>query len=737
VAETIKDFEQRFGKLAEHSTTFDRGMTHSALSLKNLVTSIFLGENALRGWNAAASRSTWLKGVDTAARTLASSASDLVKEYRNQTTELSRQEMLTNGLIDLEEGQVRLSQFELDNLRAQLNVTEKKVNLAKVLERTSGLSLALITLTTTALGSAYSAYQRITDTLIEGNSALAARFKLTASIMNVNRELGTSLELSVESARALVEYGYDLDTAFESSLKLVNQLHDGIGMSVKQSAELVAVYDRQLKAPVREVADAIARVVQDTGLAANEAGRLAVNLGRAMATLRPGLSKDFGAVNELVGRYEGALQELGGQFGAFGDLLSKMTSQEGMMQAGILGVNNPAFLASKDATKQVIDSFAQYAKNFLGNADGWDRALRLQALGEMFGTTAAQANLMVQAIDRQNSQVKSSIDLEERYREQLRTSGKALDRLKNSFVGLIQQGAIPLLQALAPMAGFVADVLEAVVHLKAAVPIMTGAIVLGSVLLVNRLFAVARAFLMVAAAAHASAIASRAKALADAGQLSLPGLAGGGVTGMSGRLASMGRSFGAVAGPMIAAALVAVLAFQLGRALKERYADITFNQTALRANASQVLEMTLKKAAVTGDLKGYQESLIRARGALMKEGYSHAQANAIIANKIQKSSEVIGRMRYTKMSAESSFEPSHGETPELEELNSRQAKLVTIAEEQRDNAIKTREIEEKHFQHVKEKSEADERNSLLRQAHDVLNDIYRPAFEQWNQWLFK
>src|SRR3546814_1014543 len=80
---------------------------------------------------------------------------------------------------------------------------------------------------------------------------------------------GASFSATAEAARDLVGYGYDLSGSFKENLVLITQMRDGLGVATRSSAEMVAIYDRQLKAPVREIADAIARVANDTALAAD------------------------------------------------------------------------------------------------------------------------------------------------------------------------------------------------------------------------------------------------------------------------------------------------------------------------------------------------------------------------------------------------------------------------------------------------------------------------------------
>src|SRR3546814_1366597 len=68
-------------------------------------------------------------------------------------------------------------------------------------------------------------------------------------------------------------------------------------------------------------------------------------------------------------------------------------------------------------------------------ARGWDRAIRLKTLADQFGTSAQQVNLMLRATEDVSTQMKSSITVEQRFREQMLVSGQSVDRLTSAQIG--------------------------------------------------------------------------------------------------------------------------------------------------------------------------------------------------------------------------------------------------------------------------------------------------------------
>lgn len=710
---SLREFNDKLADFSSNVEAIHKHSLSAGLSFKSLITSVFLGENALKAWDAVITRSTWAKGVDTALRTLKADSNALLANR----AELRHQEELfasaAERRLKIEGVSTEQAVLRLALVRDQLNVLDKQMVLDRVTRSTHPAALAFYATIVSSVSQLYANHQQIGKTLVAANSSMHERLSLTRAILDVQLKLGSDQHTNLEASKALVDYGFKAGDAFQRNLELVVKMHDGLGMTLRTGAELAAVYENQLGTSADGVADSIARVVNDTALAADEAGRLATNLGRAVALLRPGIAKDMTGVLDVVGRYEGALQKMGGQFGSFEKLVTKLTTPEGLMQAGLLGVANPEFAASGEGVQQVIDSFVDYAKNTIGTSSGWDRALRLGVLAEQFGTTTQQVNEMILAYDAANLQQRTALTLQERYDEQMESSMQTFQRLRSSLSALLQEAAIPLLKFLAPVAGAIAKMLESIIKIPGAVHAVSVAFVGASVFMVKRLIDVSIAFYQVAAGAHIAAMRLRAQAMAEAA-------AGAGVAGP-------GRAAGAVAQylPRIAGALFRWLpilgAGAYAASLMQKFAQpINWTPAVVRESFESVLRRTLYLNARRGDMGAINNSIERMRDYYKNAGLKPAALEKKIADTIGTLPEFIGRARFVKEAGVMTVGPSTEDSAQIERLIYAQKETAIIAKQHHEAALKLLEVDK-----TRNREEA-ERNADYIRSQRLNGSWFRP-----------
>jgi hypothetical protein len=727
--DNFEDFDEGLRRVAENAKRFDTSMGHSELSIRRIIASFIGADVVKKAFEFTVAQSAMLTSMKKGLLGLETSTHDLVTKHKMLSSDMRELTALSAQRIQAGQTTLELVKREEAALQSQLRITQAQVDVKKAITRFHPMELTVAAITLKAATELYHTHRLINTSLIEANSSMHTRVGLTRDTLVVQQLLGSELGVTRDAARELVNYGYDLETSFADNLKLVTQMHDGIGMSVAQGAELVAVYDRQLKSPVRSVADSIARIVNDTGLAADQAGRLATNIGRAIAALRPGISRDLAGVNELVGRYEGALQELGGQFGQFGDLLTRMTTPEGMMQAGMLGVSDPTFLASKNATKQVVDSFAAYAKSVLGDSQGWDRALRLNVIAEQFGLTGQQANLMIMAVDRANKQRTTSLTLEERYREQIRASGESLQKLKNSLYALMQQAVVPLIPAVTFVVNGVASLVQSLVSLPGAVYVVGTAMVVTTALMIPRIWSAVAAFAALTGTLIASARAAQAKAVAESAQLALPGL-GSAATGGTARvittaLPKIVRFLGVIAG-----------AFAIGWSIGEIYNMIERRASRidpkfvseLKTSYDEALRTNLQHFAASGDVEGIRNAIDRARGVYTRRGQRPDEVEARLARLTAGLADAMGTARFRKEVAESSIERDPATVKASADLAQAQVEMINIADDQRAAALKQIELQKEQNRKEEERKEEEIRRFRLQQNRFGSSGFLKQAY---------
>lgn len=726
MAETLKGFQDGFQNVAQYAERFDRSLSHSSLSIKGIIASLVSADVIKNMAESAMNQSVTLKSLKAGYSALEKNVHDMVKQHRTLSSEAAELNEVVAGRLQLEGMTQAMAEERLANMNAELGVLSAQVQLKQRISALHPLELGFYAAIVSSATALYNAHQQINRSMIEANSTLADRVRLTRTVLEAQRLTGAEFNTTAEAAKDLVDYGYDLDRSMGETLKLVIQMRDGLGVSSRLGAELAVVYERQLQTSARAVADAMASVVNDTALAADQAGRLAVNIGRAVAMLKPGVNADLSAVVNLVGRYEGALQKLGGEFGGFHELLTKMTGPDGLLQAGVLGVSDPAFLRSEAATKRVIDSFANYAQNFLGDTQGWERAMRLQALSEMFGTTTAQVNLMIRAVEEANNARSTSITVEQRFNDQVRASADTLNRLKNSIIALGQQAAIPIMQAVTGLMRPVAAALDYLVKVPGAVGVVTVAFGIGALFAVNRLWSLTRAFMEVAAAAHIAATRIRAQAAANA--LSFIGPMAP-ATGPGSILMGLVRG---LPGQIALGVGVALAAWSVGRVIRayidKKWGEESFQITELKQSYEESLRNVLRRQAATGDFTGVEASVARAREYMLRTGMHVAEVESRIGRQLQILPEVAGKARFTKEIAAGYLDRTPAEQRNIDVIEQGQASLIDLADKQWHAAHKQNELYKEQLRQEEKRQEEETRNRRLFQP-SMRFDFFRGAYQ--------
>lgn len=363
--------------------------------------------------------------------------------------------------------------------------------------------------------------------LIEANASWRHRTDLLRETLVTQAQLGMSFEGITRAVAALVSYSLDTESTFEDNVRLVAQMEQGLGVSVGASAQLASIVERQLKGSFTDVAHVVAQLVDDTALAGDEAVRLANAIAQAMGRLRPGIgAQGLPEVLRLVGRYEAAIKEVGGAPGAFQQLITSLTRPEGIVGAGALGVA-PEFIATSQGVEQVMDRFARFGNMLVGQAQGWDRQFRLQALADIFGTTAEQANQMLIAIKRAKEQQVGAITVQDRWREQMHATNMGVSRLANSLTALLQGGLLPVVQLVGFISNKLADFFEMIAQYRPVVYALMGALGIGLLAIVGGLWKLVRALVAVTVSALGASTALTRQAAANAAQqLMLPGFGG-------------------------------------------------------------------------------------------------------------------------------------------------------------------------------------------------------------------
>jgi len=491
MAESTTQFEH----LVEHTHKLAENMAKSDKSAEGL--NLSLGKLFAFGAGMGAAKATFsfiverMNSWQALTHAVSKENLSLVSLHEKELGFLDRRNFLT---VKLAENDVKLNflyKSQLETLNREVGIHEKQVVLAKALNDYGHVRLGLLSLYVAAVADLYVKEGEFNQNLIKANSSYEHRNDLLYAANRLQAQTGASFDTITHSAAALAQYGLDTKATFGDNLRIVTQMEQGLGVGVNESARLAAVVENQLHGSFLKVADVVADIVNNTALAGDEAVHLADTISRALSRLGPGISAGgLPDVLRLAGRYESALKEVGGAPADLAQLLNTLTSAQGITAQGVLGIN-PNFIGSTEGFSHAMDQFGRVSEGFLRNATGQNRLQLLQQLGDLFGMSADQANLMTMAIKQANTRQGEQIALQQRWTEQMNSANNGISRLGNSLWALVQRAVLPAVTIIAGIANHLANWLDALTKFKTVVYISVGVVMLAGLALVLKKVAVA------------------------------------------------------------------------------------------------------------------------------------------------------------------------------------------------------------------------------------------------------
>lgn len=607
--------------------------------------------------------------------------------------------------------------------RGMLSNLEKQKVLAKVVEEAGTARIRTAQFLISLTADLYARQRQFNQNLIEANSTFAHRNELMQRTLMLQTQSGISFANATSAARALVHYGMDTEATFEANLEIVSKMEQGLGVSVNESARLASVVERQVKGSFEGVARTIAQIVEDTALAGDEAARLSLNISTALGRLRPGLgAAGLPEVLRLVGRYEGALKEVGGASGALTQLLTQMTTPEGIVGAGALGVN-PEFLATAQGVQTVMDRFGAYGQMLVGQSQGWERQMRLQALAQQFNVSADQANQLMLAIKRANEQQMGAISLQDRWKQQLNATNSGLSRLGNSLLGLIQTGLLPVVNLIGFLTNKLADFVEAALQFKPVVYVLGTGLTVAAIAATASLWGVARALWGVAVAgARSSGLAGLA---GGAGGI-LQGTLGALVTGL--RLVFL-TPLGLIIGALVGLGLTLSWIYKIQKESRDEQAA----SRQIILSKSQAVEAR-RKAQIYSGLRGggTAEDALVTYAKLANDVVQQFERIADPSQRRALTKDALDKLIPEMQLSAATAAVTRGMWTPLEELTAkdrtRENEIFNLSGKMYDENVKQRILMERDIQNkLEQKREQDEQNVLFY----ILQDTVLPAFNPW------
>ena len=437
--------------------------------------------------------SVWQDAVSQASHMLQTEELKLAN-LRKNASKKNREAALT---------QVSAAHQLLDEQQSNLTLEKHRLELTERVHAITGKTLAIEFMMGKGFVDAIRRSGEMNESLMAANSLTSTRKDMTDQVWQVQAKTGASMQNMLAASRALANVWPKMRNDFQSTLEVMVEMEEGLGVSYENSAQLARVFEISLKVPVREVADQIAIIANSTSLTADEATRFATEIGKAMRTLGSG-GQQAKEVSSYVTTMAARMNDVGGSAEDVVNIFKEMTkgTSESIMMQSLAGISGPG----QAGTSKMFQGMDQRIRSMV-TAEKTTRAYTVQLevasqMLHMSTDTIARWNDMMQAANRP---LDERTTLENRWRDQIQNANKAIGRLRESFIALIQQAFVPLMPIVTGLFGTLAKIVSFLASNKYAAMTATAVLIAGITYSIRSLYRLATALWHVTIAAGAAA----------------------------------------------------------------------------------------------------------------------------------------------------------------------------------------------------------------------------------------
>lgn len=372
---------------------------------------------------------------------------------------------------------------EIRELKAGLTLLTEQAELKKQTAKFTGEQLSLEYLVVRGFKDAIQRSGELNRSLIEANAHLKTRYALSRQIWDVSAKTGASQESMLEAAKALTAVGFDMRGNFKETLMVMVQMKEGLGVAYEHSAEMARIFETNLRTPVREVADAITAIKNQTSLAADEATRFATEIGKALRLLGPGAIQGSAAeVTKYVTMMSARMRDVGGDANEVIKAFQTLTkgTAEGFMLRGMAGVNRPGAMGTEAGSKAAMAGIDRMINQIVRSKPGtMAYTAELEIASQVLGISTESVRLWGDMMKKANQPLTEQQKLQEAWRTQVTAANESLGRIKQSFMALLQRGFTPIIEVVQPVLGWLADLVAKIASNKVAIFLVTTGVIVG------------------------------------------------------------------------------------------------------------------------------------------------------------------------------------------------------------------------------------------------------------------
>lgn len=360
---------------------------------------------------------------------------------------------------------------------------------------------------------------KLNAALIDSDSSTFKRIASMEAIARAQAATGASTEDTLAATKALVARGFQYRAGLSENVALVAKLKEGLGVSEESSSELLSVYSN-IKAPIQQAVDGVARIRSETALSAQEAVKYYTEIGRLVNVMNPAGSKFASQNAEYLAGLAGTYKELGGSADDILAMVKHMSSTTGMSMAAMFGAT-PGFTGKNGGSQQVMENLKTYTDMMLKSAgkNEFARAQMLQVISEQTGASQELLVNLDTVLTNYKNRPKSLTNLDSQWEGQTRNLTDQFARIRDSLHGLLQGGLILPIMALSTLLRLISIPLNMLGKIPGAFyavgTVIGGAVLIGTWRLTKTMYSLATALYQAAMATKFMTEVSERRAAID------------------------------------------------------------------------------------------------------------------------------------------------------------------------------------------------------------------------------
>jgi hypothetical protein len=486
LAKSLGDIKKSISATSDYSSSIDKSFAESRKNAEGFRQSIDgvkeLSKNLRKNLGPIGSLfkvdTSGLEAVQESYKSLSEERSAISRQMLEYSTEINRLRARGASITDREERTLQNMTHEMYMLKDDLKtVVSEQAKLepsmkaygkawSEVTELGDELRASMVALAAfTGVSMIARRFDDVSKAVSQSNLGIQNQLKLYADVNQAQLASGVSLDSIIAAQTAIVSLGLENLGNNKDNVKVVGMLQDSLGVSVDESAHLLAI-SRTTSDSFSKMADTISYMSQQTGVTANNIAKMSVDITRQAGSIGK-VGFDLSNLTAAGSLIQGITNRFGGAGDEFSKYYSAITSARNLTPGAFAGTGAGAYGQVTDP-KLLLQGHVKSLEAASSMAD-------IPGMGEqiekLFGVSQLEASLfknnkdfkaeMMSTIDTYDETIakqRQVNSLTAGWNEQNKSLVKSYDTIRSTMSGLLASALTPMASGLAVVAGWLAKV---------------------------------------------------------------------------------------------------------------------------------------------------------------------------------------------------------------------------------------------------------------------------------------